>query len=487
MIEKLARASMMAAALSLAGCGGGGGGSGDGGSTTPLPTPVGSSGGGGATPTDPCSLVNRKAFAKGVIDEWYLFPETIPAALDPAPFATVQDYIDGLTATARAQRRDRFFTFITSIAQENAFNSTGSSAGFGFRISTDSAARRVFVTESFENTAALAAGIDRGDEITAIGTSAATLRTVTDIIAAEGSAGVTSALGPTTAGVTRSLRVTGPSGTRTLDVTKTDYNLLPVSTRYGARIIDDGGRRIGYLNLRTFISSANDPLRTAFGQWRAAGITEFVIDFRYNGGGLVSTADLIGDLMGGNRFTSEVFSQTTYRPEKSANNSVKRFAPTSNSVSPVRIAFIGTPATASASELVINSFIPYYGSRLALIGTNTFGKPVGQIAVDRSACDDRMRVVAFSTRNSANSDAYFDGLKTAVTVTCAATDDFTKPFGDASEASIRAALDFVAGRPCAPIADAGQGAQSLRTPTSRQELLIPDAPTPAQREVPGLF
>jgi C-terminal processing protease CtpA/Prc len=120
----------------------------------------------------------------------------LPASLDPTPFGTVQAYIDALVATARAQRKDRFFTYITSIAEENAFFNSGSSAGFGFRLSSDAAARRVFVAEAFEGAPALAAGIDRGTEIVAIGTSVGNLRSVSDIIAAEGAGGVTNALGP---------------------------------------------------------------------------------------------------------------------------------------------------------------------------------------------------------------------------------------------------------------------------------------------------
>ena len=65
--------------------------------------------------------------------------------------------------------------------------------------------------------------------------------------------------------------------------------------------ISDGGRRVGYLNLRTFISTADPQLRSAFAQFRAQGVTELIVDFRYNGGGLVSIADLMGDLLGGNR------------------------------------------------------------------------------------------------------------------------------------------------------------------------------------------
>ena len=478
--SRFANASV-ALALILSGCGGGDSGGGTT-ATTPASTTTTTSSG------NTCSLVDRQNWAFSVLNEWYLFPETLPASLNPAPYATVTDYVDALTATARGQNRDRYFTYLTSIAQENAFFSSGSSAGFGFRIANDATARRSFIMEAFEGTSALAAGVDRGDEILAIGDTASTLRNVTDIIAAEGTAGVTNALGPSTAGVTRSLRLTGTAGTRTVTISKTDYTLTPVSARYGAQVITDGALRVGYVNLRTFISTADPALRTAFDGFRAQGITSFIVDFRYNGGGLVSTAELMGDLLGGNRTTSQVFSQTTFRTSKSAENTTRRFAPASQSVSPVKVAFIGTGSTASASELVINSFIPYLGTNMALVGTNTYGKPVGQIALDRSQCDDRMRVVAFSTRNSANSDSYFNGLASTVPITCRATDDFTRPLGNAQEASTRAALDFLQGRSCTAISSTGQTSQASRSVASRPlELLTPLAPTPVQREVPGVF
>ncbi len=462
----------------LAGCGGETGGT----AATPAPTPT-------PTASGTCALGSRQDFAFATLKEWYLFPDTLPATLDKASYTTVESYLDALTATARGQRKDRFFTYITSIAQENAFNNSGATAGFGFRLSYDATAKRAFIAEAFEGAPALAAGIDRGDEITAIGDTPTALRTVTDIIAAEGTGGVTNALGPGTAGTTRTLRLTGTGGTRTVTVSKADYALLPVSSRYGAKIIDDGGKRVGYVNLRTFISTADGQLRTAFDSFRAAGITEFIIDLRYNGGGLVSTAELFGDLLGRNRAGSDVFDQITYRPEKSSNNSTKRFTAQAQSVSPVKMAFIGTGGTASASELVINAFVPFLGSNLALIGTNTFGKPVGQIAIDKAACDDRLRVIAFATQNGAGNAAYFDGLATTIPNTCKAGDDLTKPLGDATEASVRQALDFLGGKPCTPISSApvsGVAQQGLKA-APPAELLSPERPTAPQREVPGLF
>lgn len=474
-ISRFLIASLTSTSLLLSSCGGGGSGGSSGSSAAPTPSASGT-----------CSLRNRQNFALATLNEWYLFPETLPASLDPAPFTNIDDYVDALTATARSQGRDRFFTYITSIAEENAFFDSGTSAGFGIRLSTDVAARRVTVAEAFENAPALAAGIDRGTEIVAIGTSAANARTVSEIIAAEGEAGVTNALGPSTAGTTRFLRLAGIGGAREVTVAKANYDLVPVSGRYGSRIIDDGGRRVGYLNLRTFISSADPQLRNAFADFRAQGVTEFVIDFRYNGGGLLSTAELLGDLLGRNRGASEVFAETRYRPEKASRNTTKRFDAQPQSVAPLKIAFIGTGATASASELVINGLVPYLGANLALIGSNTFGKPVGQIAIDREACDDRVRVVAFSTRNAAGSDAYFGGLAPAVGASCQAADDLSRPLGDPQEASLRQSLDYLAGRSCTPIG-ATAGTKRPNAIGATRALLTPAAPSAAQREVPGLF
>ena len=476
-------ASITIAAMLLASCGGGGGGSAPpiGVAPTPAPTP---------TQTAGCSLAERQTFARDVINEWYLFPTDVATATNPASFTNVDDYIDALVAPARAAGKDRFFTYITSIAEENAFFSSGASAGFGVRLSYNSGLRRLFIAEAYEGAPALAAGIDRGTEIIAIGTATSNLRTISDIVAAEGSAGINTALGPNTAGLTRVLRINNGAGNIDVTVTKADFSIDPISDRYGAKIIDDGGRRYGYLNLRTFISSADPQLRAAFLNFRNEGITELIIDFRYNGGGLVSTAELMGDLMGQNRFTSEIFSRTDFRPEKAANNEIDFFAAQPQSIAPTRIAFIGTGSTASASEFVINGMLPYLGSNMALVGANTFGKPVGQIAIDRAACDDRMRVVAFSTGNAAGTGDYFNGLATKVQRTCAAADSVSFPLGDARETSIRAAIDFLAGRTCTAIAGASAGSQSTGQRSigdSDMVPIIPAVPSAAQREIPGLF
>ena len=487
--SKQSVAAVTLAALMLASCGGGGysdtgGGGGTGVPVVVNPTPT-------PTPTATCGLAARQSFVKAVIDEWYLFPNDVASGVNPASFSDSQSYIDALVAPARALGKDRGFTYITSKAEEEAFLSSGSSAGFGVRLSYDAASQRVIIAEAYEGAPALAAGIDRGTAILAIGTTSGNLRTIASIVAAEGLDGITNALGANDPGVSRVLQISDAAGTRNVTVAKTVYDLDPISDRYGAKIITEGGQNYGYINLRTFISSADPQLRTAFLNFRNQGVTNVIVDFRYNGGGLVSIAELMGELLGRNRTASEVFSQTNFRPSKSAENSRDFFSAQPESIAPTRIAFIGTGSTASASELVINSMLPYFGTNMTLVGSNTFGKPVGQVGFDKTGCDDRMRVVAFATVNANGQGDYYSGLGSKITNSCAANDDLGLPLGDAREASVRAAIDFLAGRSCTTrIAAVGGGlaaqASNVRV-QAEPEMLIPDRPSAAQRELPGLF
>jgi C-terminal processing protease CtpA/Prc len=455
-VEAMVRFKHLGMALSavaiLSSCGGGGGG-GSGGSPSPpivgpppAPPPP-------PPPTNGCSLRERQDWAAAQLNEWYLFPELLATNVNPDSYSSVQDYLDALVAPARAQSRDRFFTRISSMADSDEFLGTGSSAGFGFLLSVDAAAGRAFVSESYEGAPALNANIDRGTELLAIGTSASELRTVASIVAAEGSAGVFTALGPATAGLTRLLRVRDPNGTtRDVILAKADYNIDPVSNRYGALVLNDNGRNVGYLNFRTFIGApAEADLRAAFAQFRAQGITEVIVDLRYNGGGLSTTATLLSNLLQGNRSTSDVMSFTSYRASKSSNNSATYFTPQPQSISATKIAFIGTGTSKSASEAVMNAALPYLGANAALIGSNTAGKPVGQKFFDRPACNDRLIAVSFAVKNASQQGDYYTGLASKFLSTCSAADDLSRPLGDPQEASIRAALDFLAGKSCTPI------------------------------------
>lgn len=456
----------LAIAGALVACGSDGGGT----PTSGTPTPTGNS----------CSLADRKAWVLEQMRTYYLFPDLLDTTVDPARYSTVQGYIDALVAPARAQNRDRGFTYLTSIKAEDELINSGSSAGFGFRLGYDSVNRRVFILEAFENAPAYPQGIDRGTEILAVnGTSTAAL------FASGGAQGFSNALGPSDPGVSRSFTIRQPDGTQsTVSLTKAEYALDPLSDRYGALVIDNNGTKVGYINLRTFIiADAGPQLRTAIDGFRQQGVDEVILDVRYNGGGLVSVAELLGDLLGADK-VGQQFSRTEFRASLSQYNETEDFEAQPEAIGAVKIALIGTSSTASASELTGNAFIPYLGNNTALVGSHTYGKPVGQIAVDREACDDRLRVMAFRTVNAAGGGDYYTGLASVYPRTCAAADDFLDPLGSKDEESTATALTFLRGGSCTAIAASGsQSAASGR----RVQALTPAEPTAAQYQLPGLY
>ncbi|HZG47342.1 MAG TPA: S41 family peptidase [Allosphingosinicella sp.] len=478
-----ASVAMLALLSACGGGGGGGGGSpGDGGGVVPPPI--------AAPPATPaaCSLRDRQDWTLAQLQEWYLFPELLATNVNPDSHSSVQSYIDALVAPARAQNKDRIFTYIVSLSEHDALLNSGASGGFGLRLSTDAGAGRVFVSESFEGTPALNANIDRGTEILAIGTNASDLVTVSSIIASQGTAGVTNALGPSTIGLSRLFRVRDLNGaTRDVTLTRASYTVDPVSDRYGALVLDDNGKKVGYINFRTFIGApAENDLRAAFAQFKTQGITEVIVDLRYNGGGLVNTALLFSSLLMGNRSAPDVILNRTYRASKANLNATHFFNPQPQSIAATKIAFIGTGATASSSEIVMNAALPYLGPNAGLIGSNTFGKPVGQAYLNRPACDDRLISLAFNFKNANQQGDYFNGLASNFQSSCRADDDFLRPLGDPKEAMIRTALDFLAGRACTPIGS-GASTQSLSGGAGARQLLTPAQPNASQSELPGVF
>ena len=87
--------------------------------------------------------------------------------------------------------------------------------------------------------------------------------------------------------------------------------------------------------------------------------------------------------------------------------------------------------------------VPYLGANMALIGSNTYGKPVGQIALDRPACDDRLRAIALKVENASHQGEYYTGLAPRWP-DLPRGDDIAHQLGIPAKAR-RVALDFLAG------------------------------------------
>ncbi len=454
---------------SIAGCGGGG-----------------DDGGGGRTAIS-CGEGELKQFVLATSRDWYLFPELLPATVDTASFATAQDLLDHLTATARAEGKDRYFSYLTTRTEENSLLGEGEFIGFGLRTRTDPGPRP-FIVEVFESSPAAEGGVERGDEIIEVDLDDGNGYVPVSELLADGST-ISDALGPSEVGVERGLKLARLGEAQPVEVrmVKRTVTIDPVSDIYGWAVLPLAGTAgVGYVNLRTYISTADTQLRDAFAELRARDLDYYIVDLRYNGGGLVRIAELMNDLFGAERSTTDVQLRMLHNAARSAAEDVTRsFEPQPQSVRPVRIAFLTTDATASASEINVNSMAPWV--EVAIVGDDTYGKPVGQLAFDLTGCDDRLRLVSFRTANALDQGDYYGGLAATLDFACAAPDTIEQALGDPAEGMVSAALYWLANGACqtviapAPVARSKPGGT-----TTLEHFPRPTHPSAAQFWLPGV-
>ena len=159
------------------------------------------------------------------------------------------------------------------------------------------------------------------------------------------------------------------------DLTKVIYTENPVHI---STVLNINNENIGYLMYNGFNQNFNSELNDAFGQFQAAGVTELVIDLRYNGGGSVQTAAYLGSMVTG-QFAGDVYSKAFYNENLQNENRDYLFTNSIeglgaiNSLNLSKVYVLTTNRrTASASELVINSLKSYID--VVVVGENTVGK-----------------------------------------------------------------------------------------------------------------
>jgi C-terminal processing protease CtpA/Prc len=172
----------------------------------------------------------------------------------------------------------------------------------------------------------------------------------------------------------------------------------------------------------SFIADYDSKLNEAFGSLKAEGITDLVLDLRYNGGGSVQTATRLASMITG-QFNGKVFANLKWNQKLSLNNEDYLFpnkigSTDINSLNLNRVYVITTKSTASASELIINGLKPYID--VVQIGDVTYGKSVASITLYDSESYTKqnvnprhryaMQLIVAQTVNSLGFGDYKDGL-----------------------------------------------------------------------------
>ena len=426
-------------------------------------------------PVDPPVVVASEIdqFIWSEMNLYYLWYKNVPNLADNR-FATNEDFytflntysshedlFDGLLY--QAGTIDKWSWIVDDYVElENSFQGVSLSMGFEYGLVKYSNSDGIFgyVQYVVPETPAEAAGIKRGDLFVSIDGQDLDINNYRTLL-----------FGRNSFEISFADAVTNENGTSitangiTASMTAVEVHESPIHYK---KVIETGGKKVGYLVYNAFRSNYDLDLNDVFGEFKSDGIQELILDFRYNGGGSVQTATYLGSMIY-NTNTEEIFAITQYndkledyfRGEYGSDYFNTKFeagiAREAGSDVPIntlnlnRVYIITTGGSASASELIINGLDPYID--VVLVGETTHGKYVGSFTIKDYDANGvvnpnhtwALQPITLKIANSIGVSDFVNGF----------TPDFEveedilrlKPFGDANEPMLKAALAAINGLP----------------------------------------
>ena len=294
-------------------------------------------------------------------------------------------------------------------------------------------------------------------------------------------------------------------GTRTVTMTPEEITSDPVQSE---KIIESGGRNIGYMVFNDHIATAEQALIDAINFFNDNGpIDDLILDIRYNGGGYLALASELAYMIAdpvvtanqtfellqfnnkhpntnpvtGDPILPTPFFDTTLGPPFNGNNGVSGSPLPTLGLS--RVFVITGPGTCSASEAIMNG-LRGVNVEVIQIGSTTCGKPYGFYATDN--CGTTYFTIQFRGVNAKNFGDYTDGFSPNNTLGgnvgtpipgCSVADDFTKLLGDETEGRLAAALSNINTGTCpAPTGLAPELLGKPGAPLDASDPIVPKSP-----------
>lgn len=274
-------------------------------------------------------------------------------------------------------------------------------------------------------------------------------------------------------------------------------------------VLQEGGKKIGYLVYNAFRSTFNGELNEVFNFFKNEGVDEVILDLRYNGGGSVLSSALLSSMINGSiPANGDTYARLQYNPKRDADSgttfpffddvflydkTTSDFTgdePANRLGNISRLYVLTGRGTASASEMIINGLRPFMP--VTLVGETTVGKNEGSITVvDAPAngsgdpftdLDNRnpdhtvgMQPIVFQVFNNRDESDYTFGFEPDILVEEFRFAADIKPFGDPNEALLRAALDDMLGTATAkfrlePSTRMSKTSEQLRQPKFTDEM-----------------
>ncbi|MDR2848632.1 MAG: hypothetical protein LBV39_05955 [Bacteroidales bacterium] len=410
-----------------------------------------------------CKDKNSENSENNPINDWilenmqvyYLWENKLPAKTDKSLYPA--DYFE----TLLYKPTDRFSWIEENYVDlMNSFSGVVKEAGYDFNLFQISGTNNVAggITYVKPGSPAEQAGLKRGDYFTTINKRQMTVNNYSTLLDEIGEAH--------TLGIITDENFTDIS----LSVVVYEENPILLDTIYTIE-----SKKVGYLVYNFFAPDNGDgsksyekQLNTIFANFKSAPIDELVLDFRYNGGGYISTAiilsgmisnctsaDLFGfeqynDVLTGYYLQKDTEFDKIYFEDMITRTNARGAIIESTPIEHLgmnRLYVLTSHGTASASELVINSLSPYLNNNIVLIGDVTYGKNVGSMTLyEKDVVKQKtnkwgMQPIVMKSANKEGFSDYGAGFPPDVAIN--EWDYDIKPLGNLEEPMLQAAIDHI--------------------------------------------
>jgi C-terminal processing protease CtpA/Prc len=356
-----------------------------------------------------------------IMKQWYYWYDLMPSV-------TKENYTDPYTLLEGMRYKDKDKWSFVADYDDFLSEMQGTFVGHGFRIGVDNSGN-ARIAMIYSQSPLYLEGVRRGWIVRKINGF-----DIAAILLANDSEAYTNAIGPSTAGVTNTFIFRKPDGTEvTISSTKQSFTINTV-IHYDTLHLSSG--ITGHLVFESFILPSEQELETAFAFFKASGVTDLILDLRYNSGGYLTIAQQLASYIAGDSKANIVFARLSYNNKSQSANQSFLFMKSEYPLSLTRLAVISTRLTASASEAVMNGLAPHIN--VVSIGDTTLGKPMGMNGWE---CAKKYFFwpVTFKLVNSANEGEYYDGIEPDKV----ATDDITHDFNDRNEECLKEAIKWL--------------------------------------------
>ncbi len=426
---------------------------------------------GKAYPDRQGNLLDELNWLRSWTDDLYLwFDEVLDQ--NPASFTSDSSYFAVLKATATTASgaaKDRFhFTYGT--ARWEALSQSGIQAGYGANfVALATTPPRNFVvayTEPGSPAATSPASLARGAKLLTI--DGADLVNATDQASIDT---LNAGLSPKAAGESHTFSIldAGAPTPRTVTLVSAYVTETPVQN---VHTIATTTGLVGYVLFNDHLATSESELVAAFNQLQTDGVTDLVLDIRYNGGGYLDIASEVAYMIAGPGPTAgQTFELSQFNSKHPSvdpvtgaaitplgfHTTAQGFSTTAGTALPTlnlqQVYVLTSSSTCSASESIINS-LQGVNVNVIQIGTTTCGKPYGFYPADN--CGVTYFSIEFQGINAKSFGNYPDGFTPANTVAtqgvrvpgCSVADDFNHALGDSAEGVLTAALGYRATGSC---------------------------------------